>query len=94
MGRRRGKHKRALIYLSQNMGGKQLTLLLLIYTLLEVNDSIGKCPTACRAEKLFRVVVILEGKDLGACLGLTVAAKAAKSPPGLPSPQTTLMILY
>ena len=77
MGRRRGKYKRAFIYLSQSMEGEQLTLSLLIYTLLEIKGPIGKCPTAWRAERLFRVVASLEGNDLGACLGLTVAAKAA-----------------
>ena len=41
-----------------------------------MNGSIGKRPTAWRAERLFRVVASLEGKDLGACLGLNVAAKA------------------
>ena len=29
------------------------------------------------------MVVILDGKDLGACLGLTVAAKAAKALTGV-----------
>ena len=33
---------------------------------------------------LASVQLHVELKDLGACLGLTVAAKAAKSPPGLP----------
>ena len=58
--------------------------------MLEINGSIGKRPTAWRAERLFRVVVILEGTDIGACLGLTVAAKAAKVHPvaghDLPNP--------
>ena len=54
------------------MGGEQLTLSLLIYTLLEIKGPIGKCPTA------WSVVASLEGEDLGACLGLTVAAKATR----------------
>ena len=44
-----------------------------------MNGSIGKCPTAWRAERLFRVVASLEGKDLGACLGLTLRPRRLMS---------------
>ena len=43
-----------------------------------MNGSIGKRPTAWRAERLFRVVVSLEGKDLGRLLRAERCGQGAK----------------